>query len=161
MLHHALSIHLANSIAMPSPAFGMKGASMLILLCSTLQPPPKRENDPTVERCERRARALGFGQFTVTNIFAYRATDPKEMRASLDPIGHDNDREIEKHAIMADQIICAWGTHGAFLERGASVEARLRECHLPLYSLGLSKEGHPKHPLYIGYKEQPRLWEQQ
>ena len=28
------------------------------------------QNDPTVERCERRARALGFGSFDVTNIFA-------------------------------------------------------------------------------------------
>ncbi|MEY3307813.1 MAG: hypothetical protein RLZZ413_1851, partial [Pseudomonadota bacterium] len=34
------------------------------------------QNDPTVERCERRARALGFGAFRVTNIFAFRATDP-------------------------------------------------------------------------------------
>ena len=45
------------------------------------------QNDPTVERCERRARALGFGAFRVTNIFAYRATDPKVMRAVPDPVG--------------------------------------------------------------------------
>ncbi|OZA02269.1 MAG: hypothetical protein B7Y02_16985, partial [Rhodobacterales bacterium 17-64-5] len=45
------------------------------------------QNDPTVERCERRARVLGFGAFCVTNIFAYRATDPKVMRAVADPVG--------------------------------------------------------------------------
>ena len=28
------------------------------------------QNDPTVERCERRARALGYGAFRVLNIFA-------------------------------------------------------------------------------------------
>ena len=36
------------------------------------------QNDPTVERCERRARALGYGAFRVTNIFAWRDTDPKK-----------------------------------------------------------------------------------
>ena len=40
------------------------------------------QNDPTVERCERRARVLGFGGFRVTNIFAWRATDPRDMRAA-------------------------------------------------------------------------------
>jgi len=37
-------------------------------------------NDPTVGRCENRARALGFGAFRVTNLFALRETDPKIMR---------------------------------------------------------------------------------
>jgi hypothetical protein len=45
------------------------------------------QNDPTVERCERRARALGFGAFRVLNIFAWRATDPRDMRAAADPVG--------------------------------------------------------------------------
>ena len=45
------------------------------------------QNDPTVERCERRARALGFGALRVTNIFAWRDTDPRKMRAADDPIG--------------------------------------------------------------------------
>jgi hypothetical protein len=36
------------------------------------------QNDPTVERCEQRARTLGFGAFRVTNIFAWRDTDPKK-----------------------------------------------------------------------------------
>ncbi|MEO0676544.1 MAG: DUF1643 domain-containing protein, partial [Pseudomonadota bacterium] len=43
------------------------------------------QNDPTVERCERRARALGFGAFRVLNIFAWRDTDPRKMRAAPDP----------------------------------------------------------------------------
>lgn len=117
------------------------------------------QNDPTVERCERRARALGFGSFTVTNIFAWRDTDPRKMKAAHDPIGADNDAAILKASIEADQIIAAWGTHGAHLERGTEVERVLRTLGKPLYHLGLSKAGHPKHPLYIAYTEQPKLWE--
>jgi len=116
------------------------------------------QNDPTVERCERRARSLGFDAFTVTNIFAYRATDPKVMRAQTDPTGPDNDATILSAAKTADTIICAWGTHGEHLNRGPEMETMLRAQPKSLYHLGLSKAGHPKHPLYIGYSIQPKLW---
>lgn len=117
------------------------------------------QNDPTVERCERRARALGFGAFRVTNIFAYRATDPRVMRATADPVGPGNDAAIAESAPWADQIICAWGTHGAHLDRGPAVETLLRATGRPLFHLGLSKAGHPKHPLYISYSQQPEPWD--
>lgn len=117
------------------------------------------QNDPTVERCERRARALGFGGFRVTNIFAFRATDPRVMRAQPDPIGPDNDDAItQSAAAWADRIICAWGTHGAHLNRGLQVEALLRATNRPLFTLGLTQGGQPKHPLYIGYDTQPEPW---
>lgn len=117
------------------------------------------QNDPTVERCERRARALGFGAFRVTNIFAFRATDPRVMRAQSDPVGPANDAAISQSAAeWADRIICAWGTHGAFLDRGPQVERLLRATGRPLYALGLTREGHPMHPLYIGYDRQPEPW---
>lgn len=116
------------------------------------------QNDPTVERCERRARTLGFGSFAVANIFAFRATDPRVMRAEPDPIGPENDRIIGDLALTADRIICAWGTHGAHLSRGAQVERLLRPLAPSLYHLGLSQAGHPKHPLYIGYDTQPQPW---
>jgi len=116
------------------------------------------QNDPTVERCERRARTLGFGAFRVLNIFAYRATDPRDMRAASDPVGPDNDAAMLESLPWADQIICAWGTHGAHRDRGQVVEAMLRASGRPLFHLGLSKDGHPKHPLYIGYKVKPLPW---
>lgn len=116
------------------------------------------KNDPTVERCERRARALGFGAFRVCNIFAFRATDPKVMRAERNPVGSGNDAAIVESCDWADQVICAWGTHGAHLDRGAHVIRLLREREIAAYHLGLSKEGHPKHPLYIAYTQQPEPW---
>lgn len=116
------------------------------------------QNDPTVERCERRARALGFGAFRVTNIFAWRDTDPQKMRKAADPVGPENDAAIRDGSFWADQVICAWGTHGAHLDRGPAVEELLRRTNRPLYHLGLSQAGHPKHPLYIAYSQQPELW---
>lgn len=116
------------------------------------------QNDPTVERCERRARALGYGAFCVTNIFAWRDTDPRKMRAATDPVGPANDDAITQAVDWSDRVIAAWGTHGAHLNRGPAVESLLRGTGRDLYHLGLSKAGHPKHPLYIAYSQQPELW---
>lgn len=117
------------------------------------------QNDPTVERCERRARALGFGAFRVTNIFAWRDTDPRAMRKAGDPIGPANDKAILDAADWADTVVAAWGTHGEHLGRGPVVETLLRRSGMKLFHLGLSKAGHPKHPLYIGYAVQPVVWD--
>lgn len=116
------------------------------------------QNDPTVERCERRARALGYGSFAVTNIFAWRDTDPKQMRAAKDPVGAGNDAAILERATWANDVIAAWGTHGAHLDRGAAVRALLSDLPRPIFHLGLSKAGHPKHPLYLPYAQKPERW---
>lgn len=117
------------------------------------------QNDPTVERCERRARALGFGAFRVANIFAFRATDPRMMRATADPIGPDNDRTILEGLPWADTVICAWGNHGLYRSRGAEVEALLRKTGTPMSHLGMTNHAQPRHPLYLGYDAQPQPWE--
>ena len=116
------------------------------------------QNDPTVERCERRARALGYGAFRVCNIFAWRSTDPREMRAQPDPVGPENDAAILEGLNWADATIAAWGSHGAHMGRGAYVAALLRSAGTLPQHLGLTKDGQPKHPLYIGYETQPVLW---
>ena len=116
------------------------------------------QNDPTIERCERRARALGFGAFRAVNIFALRATDPRDMRADAAPNGPDNDRILREGAAWADMVIAAWGTHGTHLNRGAEVEANLRHDGFELWHLGLTKHGHPRHPLYLPYTATPQSW---
>jgi hypothetical protein len=117
------------------------------------------QNDPTVERCERRARALGFGAFRVTNIFAWRDTDPRAMRRATDPIGPANNAAILESCDWADQIICAWGSHGDHMGRGQDMAVILKATYPKLYHLGITKSGQPKHPLYIAYREQPTLWD--
>lgn len=115
-------------------------------------------NDPTVERCERRARAMGFGSFRVVNLFALRATDPRALRAVADPVGPQNDAALAEGARWADAILCGWGGHGGLAGRAAQVAPLLARSAKPLWHLGLTAAGHPKHPLYIGYSVPPQLW---
>lgn len=118
----------------------------------------ERQNDPTVERCERRARVLGFGAVRVMNIFAWRETDPRKLRKAADPVGAGNDPLLLDGVAWADQIIAGWGVHGDHLNRGRVVEALLRSTGAQLSCLGLSKAGHPRHPLYIAYAKAPEPW---
>lgn len=117
------------------------------------------QNDPTIERCEQRARRLGYGGFIITNIFAWRATDPKDMRAAPDPIGADNDAALLDSIAWADDVIAAWGAHGAHLGRGTAVADLLQATAPSLYHLGLTKAGHPRHPLYLPYARTPIRWQ--
>lgn len=115
-------------------------------------------NDPTVERCERRARQMGYGTLIVTNIFAWRSTDPAALLRLDDPVGPLNNSSIMISARKSDLVICAWGGHGKIRGRGAEVESMLRAGGIRLHYLKMSPSGYPWHPLYVGYREQPKLW---
>lgn len=116
------------------------------------------KNDPTVERCERRARMMRFSGFCVTNIFAWRDTDPHAMRRAKEPHGPENCDIVLEAARASDRVIAAWGVHGAHLNQGRTMANLLRASDVPLYHLGLTKDGHPRHPLYVAYATDPIRW---
>lgn len=115
------------------------------------------ENDPTVSRCIRFAANWRFGKLIVTNIFAYRATDPRELQKVCDPIGRENDLFIETHAQNADLLVCAWGNEGAYMGRSAKVREIIDKVSKP-HALEINQSGEPKHPLYIKSVRMPFRW---
>ena len=119
----------------------------------------ERRNDPTVERCERRARALGYGAFRVVNIFAFRATDPSDLKRAKRPEGAKNIRAIQNAITWANDVIAAWGAHGSHLDQGSKVRTLLSQTDVPVLHLGLTKEGHPRHPLYVAYAASLQRWD--
>ena len=48
-------------------------------------------DDPTIRRCIDFAKRWGYGGLVMANLFAYRATNPSEMKAATDPVGVAND----------------------------------------------------------------------
>ncbi|MDB6178788.1 DUF1643 domain-containing protein [Paracoccus sp. Z330] len=111
----------------------------------------ERRNDPTIERCERRARQLGFGAMQIVNLFAFRATDPRDLKRAAHPVGAMNDRILTEAVGWADRVLCAWGVHGVHHARDQEVLGLLREHSSKLCHLGLTRAGQPRHPLYISY----------
>lgn len=113
-------------------------------------------NDPTIERCERRARMWGYGSLIVVNLFAWRATNPRDMKAAVDPVGPSNFDAIVAALRESDMFICAWGVHGAHLDMGRMILTRMREFHPGrAHALKVNKDGMPAHPLYLPYSLTP------
>ncbi|SFI15082.1 DUF1643 domain-containing protein [Albimonas pacifica] len=106
-----------------------------------------KQDDPTIRRCIGFAKREGCGGLVVANLFAYRATSPKDMKAASDPVGPKNDEHLRWCADLATgPVIAGWGTHGSFMGRAAVVRRMLsgRISHL-----GLTAAGEPRHPLYL------------
>lgn len=106
-------------------------------------------DDPTIARCWRRAAAAGSGAIAVVNLFALRATDPRELLAHPDPAGPGNDACLTAVCGGQDAVVAAWGAHGDHLGRGRHVAQMLTAAGARLVCLGTTAAGHPRHPLYI------------
>ena len=116
--------------------------------------------DPSCTRAREYAARWGYGALIVTNVFGWRATDPKDMKAAADPVGAGNDRAIVRAAREARLLVCAWGNHGAHLERASRVVALLRKAGVPVHALRLNRGGQPAHPLYLPGMLSPAPWTQ-
>jgi len=115
-------------------------------------------DDPTVARCQSFARRWGGGSLYVTNTFAYRATDQRDLLSIADPVGPDNDRHILATARRVTRIIVAYGQpHRALRQRGMEVCALLRSNGYELHALKLNADGSPRHPLYVSGEAEPFL----
>lgn len=112
-------------------------------------------DDPTIRRCIGYAKAWGFSQLAMLNLFAYRATDPRHMKAATNPVGRENDQTLLWWANKAEMILGAWGTHGVHQSRAAHVYQILYD-H-PIHCLGITKDGQPKHPLYLRADARPEI----
>jgi hypothetical protein len=114
--------------------------------------------DPSCTRARNYAEDWGFGAVLITNLFAWRATLPEELKIAKDPVGRANDSAILRAAREAALVVCAWGNHGAHLDRAAQVEAMLRNAGLRLHVLRMNGAGHPAHPLYLPRTLAPALF---
>jgi hypothetical protein len=110
-------------------------------------------NDPTVRRCIGYAMDWGFDALEVVNIFALRSTDPAVLSTDPDPVGPRNTGAIVRAAGRAEFVVAAWGVHGHIGDRGRRVLARLRP--RDVRCLGTTRQGFPKHPLYLARSAQP------
>ncbi len=108
-------------------------------------------DDPTIRKCIGFAERHGFGGIIVANLFAYRATDPADLKRAGYPVGDENDFWINLAAREAEAVVCAWGVNARKLARPAAVRAVLRAAKRPIHALRLTDDGIPWHPLMLPY----------
>ena len=115
-----------------------------LLLFIMLNPSTANENfdDPTIRKCIYFSKKWGFGGILVGNLFAYRSTDPKELKKTMNPEGRDNKKFIKKMIMKSSLVICAWGN------RYGPPPDYLKKI-TDLSYLKINKDGSPSHPLYL------------
>lgn len=106
-------------------------------------------DDATIRSCIRLSKDMRFGWFEVVNLYAFRATDPKNLLNTIEPIGPGNEDAIKEASFRCQSVVCAWGAHPFARHRERAVLEMLRFRHAPIYCFGKTKSGAPKHPLYI------------
>lgn len=112
-------------------------------------------DDPTVRRCIGYARTWGYARLKIVNLYALRATDPRELWQADDPVGPENDHVISLVFGGSDLIIGAWGANA---RRDRLVQFAETFGGWPFYALGLTKGGEPRHPLYLRADARPFPW---
>jgi hypothetical protein len=108
-------------------------------------------DDPTVRKCVGFSKLWGCGELQVLNLFAYRAPTPAELVSALGPVGPKNSEYIRRTVAMTNgPVICAWGAFGGHLRQDEAVLGLIDGLCVPM-CLGVTKQGRPRHPLYVPY----------
>jgi hypothetical protein len=116
-------------------------------------------NDPTIERCQRRAIAMGFGSMIIVNLFPFRMTDSKLLNTVDNLLGDAKqaDEAILRAVELSQMTVCGWGKHALAAPRAQHIMALITQVGLQnkVMCLQLNADNSPQHPLYIGYAKQP------
>lgn len=119
-------------------------------------------DDATIRKVIGFAKRHMWSEFTVVNLFAYRATDVNALRGAVDPIGPNNDHHILAAMAQADIVVVAWGSlnklPGSLWGRFTVITHMARLLGKPLHCLGTCSDGHPRHPVMLGYDTPLELW---
>lgn len=115
-------------------------------------------DDPTIRRCLRFAKDWQCGSLHVVNLFAYRASKPKDLltivtTSKSTAVGQDNNDYIaltlDTERDSKDIFVLAWGNYGVHPKlKWRRNEFLSRFGEYPWQCLEITKEGEPKHPLY-------------
>ena len=118
-------------------------------------------DDPTIRRCIGFAQSHGFGSLEVVNLYAYRTPSPvaltRAQRAGVDVVGPMNAGAIAEAFGRARAICAAWGgsqlrdvdARADAIYAAAAVTRADAPLGVGVMALGISRYGHPMHPLYL------------
>jgi hypothetical protein len=109
----------------------------------------EKQGDPTLGRVIGFARREGCHALAILNLFSLRSPQPAALRAHPDPVGAHNDQMIAEHCLPGRLVVAGWGVHGSLNGRAGHVLQMLTGRGVALRCLGLTKGGHPRHPLYV------------
>ena len=123
-------------------------------------------DDATIRRCVGFAKRWGFSGLVVTNLFAYRATQPSDLCSLLatnggwrEAVGEDNTAHLSREARMAHLVVCAWGDNCEMKNSNRHDLSMLSILeYRDIFCIRKTKRGNPVHPVREPYTDTPELF---
>lgn len=129
---------------------GVNGARALRFVMLNPSTADADQDDPTIRRCVGFAKREGYAGAIIVNLYAFRATDPKDLAAAGYPVGPHNRAILSNHLydsrMGGHPVVAAWGVN-ARPDRVRDVLSLVPG--VDWRCLGTTKDGHPRHPLYV------------
>lgn len=117
-------------------------------------------DDPTIRRCKAFAAREGYTRLDVVNLFTYRTPSPAELWAL--PEAERNHSSADGHlvdtALIMPTLVCAWGAVPKHAHTRVGQVARVLSAVSTLVCLGTTKNGMPRHPLYVRSDQPLEPW---
>lgn len=140
--------------------YGLDKTAVIMVNPSTAD---AERDDATIRKLLGFGRRNAWGRIIVGNLFAYRATDVRELATADDPVGPDNDAHLRRIVGDCVEVIYAWGpvskVPARLRSRWQDVDAIVRTAGHRPRCIGLpAKCGHPRHPLMLAYAEPILAW---
>jgi len=116
------------------------------------------KDDPTIRRCTGFANREGCGGIKVVNLYALRSPSPSDLAKDADPFGPENAAFLQWAFDMSRELryplIASWGAGLDPLKIGEQIRGWVIRRHARFQCLGRTKDGRPKHPLYLPRDQQ-------
>ena len=113
-------------------------------------------DDQTIRQCMFFAYRAGAGGMDVVNLYSLISTDPKALEQHVDPVGPKTHAYWEKPLRHAGLVVAAWGSHK--MATDDRVRDLLNHARRPLFCLGTTKDGAPRHPSRMAHTTQMMDW---
>jgi len=135
----------------------------LVWIMSNPSTADAKHDDPTIRRIMGFTRRWGWPGLVVVNLFARRATVARDLAKDPDrAVGPDNDDWLGLWLNDNVTVVAAWGAASPWKGALATRRQRLADMLLSnreLWCLGTTREGHPRHPLYLPNKAELERFE--
>lgn len=141
---------------------GLSGAGAVAWIMVNPSTADATTDDPTIKKVMGFTERWGGGWVIVGNLFAYRATDVRELRRAPDPIGPEDNDHLRRIMAEAPTVVVAWGPAAKFpperRNRWRTVALIARELGVTLQCIGTAQDGQPRHPLMVAYATPLEPW---
>ena len=151
-------LYVPNTYADYRYLLGTRGERPLI--CVGINPSTAAPDrlDNTLKSVERIARGNGFDSFLMFNVYAQRATRPKDMEKTCNPFLHRENMRAFDYVLSLSPEPAVWAAWGAIIRQRGYLTDCLRDmadiaadhaAHWYTAGARSKQGGHPHHPLYL------------